>query len=145
VGKSNVAALLCLLHLASELSVRHRLAWEGADEVEEDEEEKHADDGANNELINPAADDGVRRDGRCRRCHAAAVAAVAAIAVRLGYVVSADSVKAYCSTDVGSNKPTDVKLQCTPHHLINVMDPPLIVVVVIVDDVVLLYNTILYS
>ncbi len=35
IGKSNIAALLCLPRLASELSVGHRLAWEGADEVEE--------------------------------------------------------------------------------------------------------------
>jgi exopolyphosphatase/guanosine-5'-triphosphate,3'-diphosphate pyrophosphatase len=46
-----------------ELSVGHRLAWEGADEVEEEEEEEHAKDGMNNKLVNPAVDDGAMRDG----------------------------------------------------------------------------------
>jgi hypothetical protein len=146
VGKSDVAALLCSPRLASELSVGHRLAWEGADEVveeEEEEEEEHAEDGTNNELVNPAADDGARRDGGCGRRRAAAVAAVAAVAVRSGYVVSADLVQAYRGADVGSNKLTDVELRCTPHHLIDVVDPPVVVVVVVVDDVVISYDTIL--
>jgi hypothetical protein len=134
-----------LPHLALELSVGHRLAWEGADEVEEEEEEELAKDGMNNELVNPEADDGARRDGGCR-CHCAtAVAAVAAVAVRSGRVMSTDSVQAYHCADVGSNKPTDVKLQCMPHHLIDVVDPPVIVVIVVVNDVVISYNTTLYS
>ena len=148
VGKSNNAALLCLPRLASELSVGHRLTWEGADEVVEEEEEEHAKDGMNNKLISPAADDGARRNGGCGRCCAAAVAAiatVAAIAVWSGHVVSADLVQAYCSADVGSNKPTNVELRCTPHHLINVVDPPIVVIVVILDNVVISYDTILYS
>jgi hypothetical protein len=70
---------------------------------------------------------------------------VAAVAVWLGHVVSADLVQAYCGADVGSNTPTDVELRCTPHHLINVVDPPIIVVVVVVNDVVISYDTILYS
>ncbi len=150
VGKSDIASLLCLPRLASELSVGHRLAWEGADEVEEEEEEKHAKDGTNDKLVNPAADNGTRRDRRCgRRCAVAiaAVATVPAVAVQSGHVVSANLVQAYRGVDVRSNKPTDVKLQCTPHHLINILDPPIVVVVVIVvvDDVVISYDTILYS
>jgi hypothetical protein len=145
IGKSNIAALLCLPRLALELSVRHRLAWEGADEVEEEEEEEDAKDGMNNELINPAADNGTRRDGGCRHHRAAAVAAVAAVAVRSGHVVSANLVQAYCSVDIGLNKPTDVELWCMPHHLINVMDPPVVVVIVVLEDVVISYDTILYS
>jgi hypothetical protein len=150
IGKSDVAVLLCSQRLASELSVGHRLAWEGADEVVEEEEEEHAKDGMNNKLVNPAVDDGARHNRGCRRRCAAAVAAVAAIAVRSGHVVSADSVQAYCGADVGLNKPTDVELWCTPHHLINVMDPPIVavvvvVVVVVVNDVIISYDTILYS
>jgi hypothetical protein len=124
IGKSNVAALLCLPRLALELSIGHHLAWEGDDEVEEEEEEEHAEDGTNNKLVNPAADDGARHDGGSGHCHAAAITAVAAVAVWLGHVVSADLVQAYYDADVGSNMPTDIKLQCTPHHLINVVDPP---------------------
>jgi hypothetical protein len=106
--------------------------------VEEEEEEEHAEDGTNNKLINPpAADDGARCDGGSGRCRAAAVAAIATIAVWLGQVVSADSVQAYHGTDVGSNTPTDIKLRCTPNHLINVVDPPLVVVVVVVNDVII--------
>ncbi len=148
VGKANVTALLCLPRLALELSVGHRLAWEGADEVEEEEEEEHAKDGTNDKLINPAANNGVRRDGGCGRCHAAAVAAIVAVApvaVPSGHVVSADSVQAYRGTDIGLNKPTDVKLWCMPHHLINVMDPPVVVVINVLNNVVISYDTILYS
>jgi hypothetical protein len=115
-GKSNVAALLCLSRLASESSVGHRLAWEGANEVEEEEEEEHAEDGTNDELDKPAVDDDTRCNGGCGRRRATAVVAVAAVAVRSGHVVSADSVQAYRGTDVGSNKPTDIELRCTPHH-----------------------------
>jgi hypothetical protein len=65
------------------LSVGHCLAWEGADEVEEEveKEEEHAKDGTNDELVNPAVDNGMRHDGGCGRHRAAAVAAIAAIAV----------------------------------------------------------------
>ncbi len=111
--------------------------------MEEEEEEEHAKNGTNNKLINPAADDGARRDGGCGRYHVAALAAIAAIAVRLGHVVSADLVQAYRGADVGSNKPTDIELRCMPHHLINIVDPPIVIVVIIVDDVVISYNTIL--
>ncbi len=111
--------------------------------MEEAEEEEHAEDGTNDKLVNPAADDGARRDGGCGRRCAAAVAAVAAVAVRSGHVVSADSVQAYRGADVGSNKPTDVELRCTPHHLINVVNPPVVIVVVVVDKVVISYDTIL--
>jgi hypothetical protein len=146
IGKSNVAALLCLPRLALELSVGHRLAWEWADEVEEEEEEEHAKDGTNNELVNPAADNGPRRDGGCGHRRTMAVAAITAIAAQSGHVVSADLVQAYRGADVGSNKPTDGKLWCTPHHLIDVMDPPIVVIIVIVVNVVvILYDTILYS
>ncbi len=98
--------------------------WEGVDKLEEEEEEEHAEDGMNDKLINPVADDGARRNRGCGRCCTAVVVAVAAVAVRSGHVVSANSVQVYCGADVGSNKPTDVELRCTPHHLINVMDPP---------------------
>ncbi len=81
--------------MALELSVGHRLAWEGANEVKEEEEEEHAEDGTNDELVNPAADDGTRRDGGCGCRCALAVAAVAAVEVWSGHVVSADSVQAY--------------------------------------------------
>jgi hypothetical protein len=130
--------------LASELFTGHRLTWEGADEVEEEEEEDHAKDGTNDELVNPAADDRTRCNGGCGCPRAAAVAAVAAVAVWSGHVVSADSVQAYRGVDVGSNKPTDVELRCMPHHLINVMDPP-VVIVIFVDNVIISYDTILYS
>ncbi len=110
--------------LALKLSVGRRLAWEGADEVEEEEEEEHTKDGTNDKLVNPAAEDGARRNGGCGRRHTAAVAAVTTVAVRSGHVVSAVLVQAYRGTDVGSNKPTDIKLRCMPHHLINVVDPP---------------------
>ncbi len=149
VGKFNILALLCLLPLALESSIGHRLAWEGADEVEEEEEE-HAKDGTNNELVNPTANDISRCDGGCGHHHAASVAAVAAIAVRSGHMVSANSFQVYCGADVGSNKPTDVELRCMPHHLINVVDPPVVVIVVVVivvilNDVLISYDTILYS
>jgi hypothetical protein len=128
-----------------ELSVGHRLAWEGVDEVEEEEKEEHAEDGMNDKFVNPAADDGARRNGGSGCRHAAAVAAVAAVAVWLGHVVSANSVQAYRGADVGSNMPTDVKLRCMPHHLINVVDPPVVVIVVVIDNVIISYDTILYS
>ncbi len=113
--------------------------------MEEEEEEEHVKDGTNNKLVNPAADNGARRDGGCGRCRAAAITAVAAVAVRSGHMVSANSVQAYRGVDMGSNKPTDVKLRCTPHHLIDIVDPPVIIVVVIVNDIVISYDTILYS
>ncbi len=146
VGKSNVAGLLCLPCLALESSVGHHLPWEGVDEVEEEEEEEeHAEDGTNNELVDSAADNGTRCDsGSGRRC-TAAVAAIAAIAVWLGHVVSADSVQAHCGADIGSNMPTDVELRCMPHHLMDVMDPPIVVVVIIIVNVVISYDRILYS
>ncbi len=144
--------------LASKLFVGHRLAWEGAEEVEEEEEEEHAKDGTNNELVNPAADNGVRRNGGCGCRCTAAVAAVAAIAVRSGHVVSANSVQAYCGADVGSNKPTNVELRCMPDHLINIVDPPVfvivivvvvvivvVIIVIVVNNVVISYDTIFYS
>ncbi len=112
----------------------------------EEEEEEHAKDRMNDELINPAADNGTRCNGGCGRCHAAALAAIPVIAVRSGHVVSANSVQAYRGADVRSNKPTDVELRCMPHHLINIVDPPIVInVVVIIDDVVILYAMILYS
>ncbi len=127
------------------MSVGHCLAWEGADEVEEEEEE-HAKDGTNDELVNPTADNVARRDRGCWHCCAAAVAAIVAVAVRSGHVVSANSVQAYRGADVGSNKPTDVELRCTPNHLINLVDPPIIVIIIIVvNNVVISYDTILYS
>jgi hypothetical protein len=70
--------------LALDLSVGHRLAWEGADEVVEEEEEEHAEDVTNNELVNPAADNSVRCNGGCGHRRAAAIATVAAITVRSG-------------------------------------------------------------
>jgi hypothetical protein len=79
------------------------------------------------------------------RRHAAAVAAVAAVTVWSGHVVSANLVQAYCCAEVGLNTPTDVELRCTPHHLINIVDPPVVDVIIIVDDVLILYDTILYS
>jgi hypothetical protein len=127
------------------LSGGHCLAWEGVDKVKEEEEEGHAEDGTNNKLVNPAADDGARRDGGSRRRRAAAVAAIAAVAVWSGHVMSANLVQAYRGADIGLNTPTDVELRCTPHHLINVVDPPIVVVVVVVDDVIISYDTILYS
>jgi hypothetical protein len=127
-----------------ESSIGHRLAWEGVDdEEEEEEEEEHAKDGTNNKLVNPVADNGARHNRGCRHRHVAAVATVAAIAVRSGHVVSADLVLAYHSADVGSNKPTDIELRCTPHHLINIVDPPVVAVVVVVDDIVISYDMIL--
>ncbi len=113
--------------------------------MEEEEEEEHAKDGTKNKLINPVADDSVRCNGGCGRRRAVAVTAVAAVTVRSGHVVSANSVQAYHGADVGSNKPMDVKLRCTPHHLIDVMDPPVVIVVVVIDNIFISYDTILYS
>ncbi len=138
-------ALLCLPRLASELSVGHRLAWEGVDEVEEEDGEEHAEDGTKDKLINPVVDDGARRDGGCGHRCGAAVAAVAAVAVWLGHVVSANLVQAYRRADVRSNMPTDVKSRCMPHHLVDIVDPPLVVIIVVIDDVIISYDTILYS
>ncbi len=113
--------------------------------MEKEEEEEHAEDGTNDKLINPAADNGARRGRGSGRHRAAAIATVAAVAVWSGHVVSADLVQANRGADVGSNTPTDIKLRCTPHHLIDVVDPPVIVVIVIIEDVVISYDTILYS
>ena len=41
-----------------------------------------------------------------------------------GHVVSADSVQAYRGVDIGANKPTAAEMERTPHHLVNVVDPP---------------------
>ncbi|KAL7527631.1 hypothetical protein ACHAXR_002049, partial [Thalassiosira sp. AJA248-18] len=41
-----------------------------------------------------------------------------------GHVVSADSVQAYRGVDIGANKPTLEEMKRTPHHLVNVVDPP---------------------
>ncbi|KAL7471286.1 hypothetical protein ACHAXS_011604 [Conticribra weissflogii] len=41
-----------------------------------------------------------------------------------GHVVSADSVQAYRGVDIGANKPTAEEMEQTPHHLVNVVDPP---------------------
>ncbi len=113
--------------------------------MEEEEEEEHAKDGTNNELVNPAADNGARHDRGCGRRCAAAIAAVTTVAVQSGHVVSADLVQVYRGVDVGLNKPTDVKLRCTPHPLINVVDPPIIIVLLVIEDVIISYDMILYS
>eukprot|EP00984_Skeletonema_dohrnii_P030426 scaffold21891_cov94-Skeletonema_dohrnii-CCMP3373.AAC.1 len=42
----------------------------------------------------------------------------------LGHIISADSVQAYRGVDIGSNKPTVEEMERTPHHLVNVVDPP---------------------
>ncbi len=84
--------------------------------MENEKEEEHTKDGTNNKLVNPAVDDGGRRDGGCGcRCTTAA-AAVATAALRSGYMVFANLVQAYCGADVGSTKPTNVELWCMPHH-----------------------------
>ncbi len=113
--------------------------------MKEEEEEEHAKDGMNDELINPATDDSTRRNGGCGRRCAAAIAAIAAVAVRSGHVVSTDLVQVYPGADVGLNKPTDVELRCTPHHLINVVDPPVVVVLDVVNNIIISYDMILYS
>ena len=41
-----------------------------------------------------------------------------------GHIVSADSVQAYRGVDIGSNKPTSEEMESTPHHLVNLVDPP---------------------
>ena len=41
-----------------------------------------------------------------------------------GHVISADSVQAYRGVDIGANKPTMEEMKCTPHHLVNVVNPP---------------------
>ncbi len=98
--------------------------WGGVDEVEEEGEEEHAEDGMNGKLINPVVDDGTRCDKGCRRRRTMAVAAVAAVAAWLGHVVSTNLVQAHCGMDVGSNMPMDIELRCTPHYLIDVVPPP---------------------
>ncbi len=113
--------------------------------MEEEEEEEHAEVGTNDKLVNSTVDYGMRRNGGCGHSCTAIAAVVAAVTVWSGHVVSANLVQAYHGADIRSNMPTDVKLHCTPHHLINVVDPPIIVVIVIVDDVIILYDTIFYS
>jgi hypothetical protein len=49
--------------------------------LEEEEEEEHAEDATNDELINPVVDNGVRHDGGCGRRRAAVVVAIAAVAM----------------------------------------------------------------
>ena len=41
-----------------------------------------------------------------------------------GHVISADSVQVYRGVDIGANKPSAEERERTPHHLINVVDPP---------------------
>ena len=41
-----------------------------------------------------------------------------------GHVISADSVQAYRGVDIGANKPTIEEMECTTHHLVNVVNPP---------------------
>lgn len=41
-----------------------------------------------------------------------------------GHVVSADSVQVYRGVDIGANKPTVEEREKTPHHLVDVVDPP---------------------
>ncbi len=41
-----------------------------------------------------------------------------------GHIISADSVQAYRGVDIGANKPTLEEMERTPHHLVNVVDPP---------------------
>ncbi len=113
--------------------------------MEEEEEEEHTKDGTNDKLINPAADDGARCNGGCRRRRAPSVAVVTAVTVRSGHVVSANLVQAYRSADVGSNKPTDIESRCMPHHLIDVVDPPVVVAIVVVDNVIISYDMILVT
>lgn len=42
----------------------------------------------------------------------------------VGHIISADSVQAYRGVDIGANKPTLEEMERTPHHLVNVVDPP---------------------
>jgi len=41
-----------------------------------------------------------------------------------GHVISADSVQAYTKVTIGANKPTLQEMKETPHHLVNVVNPP---------------------
>ena len=41
-----------------------------------------------------------------------------------GHVISADSVQAYTKVTIGANKPTLQEMKDTPHHLVNVVNPP---------------------
>eukprot|EP00986_Skeletonema_menzelii_P012388 scaffold6832_cov81-Skeletonema_menzelii.AAC.11 len=43
---------------------------------------------------------------------------------RAGHIISADSVQVYRGVDIGANKPTLEEMERTPHHLVNVVDPP---------------------
>lgn len=45
-------------------------------------------------------------------------------ATTYGHIVSADSVQVYRGVDIGANKPTLEEMERTPHHLINLVDPP---------------------
>ncbi len=56
-----------------------------------------------------------------------------------------DGTNAEAVNPVGLNMPTDVELRCTSHHLINVVDPPVIIIIVVISNFVISYNTILYS
>jgi tRNA dimethylallyltransferase len=41
-----------------------------------------------------------------------------------GHVVSADSVQVYRGVDIGANKPSAEERKRTPHHLVDIVDPP---------------------
>lgn len=41
-----------------------------------------------------------------------------------GHVISADSVQVYRGVDIGANKPSIQERERTPHHLVDIVDPP---------------------
>lgn len=41
-----------------------------------------------------------------------------------GHVVSADSVQVYRGVSIGANKPSREEMERTPHHLVDIVDPP---------------------
>lgn len=97
VGKSDVAAQLCIPSLTLDILTNHAKS-NNCNQVANSDNNDTTD---NNNNIGDDYFRGTR-----------------------GHVVSADSVQAYRGVDIGANKPTVDEMERTPHHLINVVDPP---------------------
>ncbi len=65
-----------------------------------------------------------KSDVASKLCSSSVASVITTTAASCGHIVSADSVQAYRGVDIGANKPTAEELACTPHHLVNVVDPP---------------------
>lgn len=65
-----------------------------------------------------------KSDVASKLCSSSVASDITTTTASCGHIVSADSVQAYRGVDIGANKPTAEELACTPHHLVNVVDPP---------------------